>query len=158
MIVFDLACEGGGHVFEAWFGSTGDYDSQQARGLVSCPICGDAKVAKAVMAPRVSAKSNSLTVSPARSAERSVAKAETPPPEEMKALLTAMAEVQRRALATSDYVGDSFAAEARAIHLGESDQRSIHGIATPAQARGLVEDGIEVAPLPFPVRPPGTDN
>lgn len=154
MIVFDLACEGTGHVFEAWFGSTDDYESQRARGLVSCPVCGDARVSKAVMAPRVSAKGNSKAVTLARPADTP----DAPPPEAMKALLTAMAAAQRQMLATSDYVGDRFAAEARAIHLGESDERAIHGVATPTQARALMEDGIGVAPLPFPVRPPGTDN
>lgn len=151
MIVFDLACEGVGHVFEAWFGSTDDYEAQQARGLVSCPVCGDARVAKAVMAPRVSPKGNSVAL-PAKVAP------DRPSPTAMKAMLTAMAEAQGRMLAQSDYVGDRFAAEARAMHEGDSDQRSIHGTATPAQARSLVEDGITVAPLPFPVRPPGTEH
>ncbi|MET0269781.1 MAG: DUF1178 family protein [Sphingomonas sp.] len=151
MIVFDLACENGGHVFEAWFGSTDDYEGQRARGLVSCPMCGDARVAKAVMAPRVSPKGNAAPT-PAATLTSG------PPPEAIKALMTAMAEAQDRMLAKSDYMGDRFAAEARAIHLGESEQRSIHGTATPSQARSLVEDGIEVVPLPFPVRVPGTEH
>ncbi len=151
MIVFDLACEGVGHVFEAWFGSTDDFESQRARGLVSCPICGDVRVAKAVMAPRVSPKGNTAPV-PAK------APADRPPPAAIKAMMVAMADAQRRILAESDYVGDRFAAEARAIHEGDSDQRAIHGTATPAQARSLVEDGISIAPLPFPVRTSGTEH
>lgn len=156
MIVFDLACEGGGHVFEAWFGSTEDYDAQQARGLVSCPLCGDVRVAKAVMAPRVAPKGNARQT-PAETPASPPAP-NRPPPEAVKALMVAMAEAQGRVLSTSDYVGDRFASEARAIHHGESEQRSIHGVATPAQAKSLIEDGIEVAPLPFPVRPPRTEH
>jgi hypothetical protein len=154
MIVFDLACSPAGHVFEAWFGSTDDYESQRARGLVACPLCGSTAVEKSVMAPRVSPKANrgapaSLAAAPAAG----MSSLET-----MKALLSTVAEAQRRILADSDYVGDRFAAEARAIHLGEIAERSIHGVATAAEARGLIEDGIPVAPLPLPVRPPRTDH
>lgn len=156
MIVFDLACGGAGHVFEAWFGSTADYEAQQARGLVSCPVCGDDRVAKAVMAPNVAPKGNaSRAVVPLAKAAAS----ETmPSPETMKALMGKLAEAQRKALEGSDYVGPRFAEEARAIHLGEAEQRSIHGVATRSEAEALVADGVGVAPLPFPVRPPGTDN
>lgn len=154
MIVFDLACAGAGHVFEAWFGSTADYESQRGRGLVSCPICGNANVAKAAMAPNVAAKGNS------RSVPTAFAKPEagTPPPEALKALMTKLAAVQRQALEGSDYVGHRFADEARAIHHGETAQRSIHGVATPTEAKALIEDGVSIAPLPFQVRPPNTDN
>ncbi len=155
MIVFDLACQPIGHVFEAWFGSTDDYEGQRARGLVSCPLCGSHDVAKAAMAPNVSAKGNSRTLPAIR---KEGGKAPAPTPEAMKALMGAMAEAQRRVLEHSDYVGNRFADEARAIHDGDIAHRPIHGIATPAQARSLVEDGIGVAPLPFPVRPPNTDN
>jgi hypothetical protein len=155
MIVFDLACVPTGHVFEAWFGSTADYEAQQARGLVSCPICGAGEVAKAAMAPRLAAKGNT-------------GKAPAPAPlaaaqpageaRKIKAMLHALAEMQTKMLDGSDYVGPRFADEARAIHLGEREARAIHGQATPEQARALIDDGIEVAPLPFPVRAPGTDN
>ena len=158
MIVFDLACAGAGHVFEAWFGSTGDYEAQQARGLVSCPICGDAAVSKAVMAPNVSPKGNSGPPAPARPVPLAKPAADMPTPEALKGLMTKLAEAQRRALADSNYVGHRFADEARAIHHGETDHRPIHGVATPKEAQRLVEDGIDIAPLPFPVRPPSTDN
>src|SRR5205085_12286966 len=103
MIVFDLVCSGRSHVFEAWFGSTADYDDQQARGLVSCPICGDEQVDKAVMAPRIGAKGNQLPA-PAGQANM-VAGA----PDEAKQMLRAMAEMQRQIVAQSDYVGEQFA-------------------------------------------------
>ena len=143
MIIFDLRCGAQGHVFEAWFGSNEDYEAQAARGLVSCPICGAADVDKAPMAPRVSAKGN-------QSAEI--------PPEAVKAALAGMAEAQRKLLEKSEHVGDRFPAEARAIHLGESEARAIHGRASPADAESLREEGIPIAPLPFPVPDPGTEN
>ena len=145
MIVFDLKCEGGGHVFEAWFGSSEDYESQRARGLVSCPLCGDERIEKAVMAPRVGAKGNQSSAAPVD-------------PEAMKAMLAAMAAAQKGLLEKSNYVGERFADEARAIHLGEASARSIYGKATRAETESLIEDGIEVSPLPFPVVEPGQEN
>jgi hypothetical protein len=143
MIIFDLKCAPQGHVFEAWFGSSEDYEAQKARGLVSCPLCGTAEVEKAPMAPRVGAKGN---------------RQGGPPPEQIKALLASMAEAQKQMLETSEHVGPRFADEARAIHLGESEARSIHGQATPEQADELREEGIPVAPLPFPLIPPEAEN
>jgi hypothetical protein len=144
MIVFDLACDAG-HVFEAWFGSSDDYEKQKCGGLVSCPICGSSAVDKAVMAPRVAPKGNRASV-PAPSTEQA------------KAMLAAMAKAQAEALAQSDYVGRRFADEARAIHLGEAAERSIHGEATQEDTRALLDEGIAVAPLIFPVPPPGETN
>lgn len=141
MIVFDLKCAHA-HVFEAWFGSTEDYEGQRARGLVACPICGDSDVAKAAMAPAVPAKGN-------RAPDAKPAAVAAHPPEAVKAMLAAMAEVQAKVEANCDYVGDRFADEARAIHHGESESRGIYGEATPAQAVALKEEGIEVAALPF---------
>jgi len=148
VIIFDLRC-GDGHVFEAWFGSSADYEEQKARGLVACPLCGTAEVAKAPMAPAVPAKRNS---GPAGRELFSGA------PDEVKAMLAAAAALQKKILAQSEAVGDRFADEARAIHLGEAEARAIHGRATRAEADSLVDDGIPVAPLPFPVAEPGTEN
>jgi hypothetical protein len=148
MIIFDLRCSPAGHVFEAWFGSSGDYADQQARGLVSCPICGAGDVAKAPMAPAVPKKGGGEAASNLMSAN----------PAAVKEMLGALAVMQRKLVAGSDWVGDRFASEARAIHLGEADARSIHGCATREQAESLAEDGIPVAPLPFPVAPPGEEN
>lgn len=141
MIVFDLKCAHA-HVFEAWFGSSEDYEGQRARGLVACPICGDSNVAKAVMAPAVPAKGN-------RAPDAKPAPVAAHPPEAVKAMLAAIAEVQAKVEANCDYVGDRFAEEARAIHHGESESRGIYGEATPEQAVALKEEGIEVAALPF---------
>lgn len=142
MIIFDLKCGPQGHVFEAWFGSSEDYEAQRARGLVACPLCGAAEVDKAPMAPRVGARDNRDAL----------------PPEAVKAALADMAAAQKKMLAGSDFVGDRFADEARAIHLGEAEARAIHGQATPKEAEDLRDEGIAVAPLPFPVPPPETEN
>ena len=143
MIIFDLKCAPHGHVFEAWFGSNEDYEAQRARGLVACPLCGVAEVEKAPMAPAVGAKGNQT---------------DGPPPEQVKAVLGALAEVQKKMLETSEHVGPRFADEARAIHLGEAEARAIHGQATPEQAGELRDEGIPVAPLPFPLVSPEDEN
>jgi len=148
MIVFDLSC-GAGHVFEAWFGSSADYEDQRARGLVACPICGASEVDKAVMAPNVSPKGNRRTTPVAM-------RNDVPAPAEMKAALTALARAQAKLLEGSEHVGSRFAAEARAIHDGDAPERAIHGQATVAEAKALVEEGVPVAPLPLPVIPPDT--
>ena len=155
MIVFDLRC-GQAHVFEAWFGSTADYDAQAARGLVSCPLCGDKAVTKAAMAPAVPAKGNQTRRAAPAEPEPAAAAPAMPaqplaahPPAAVKAMLAALAEVQAKVEANCDYVGDRFADEARAIHHGEADSRGIYGEATPEQAAALKDEGIEVAALPF---------
>jgi hypothetical protein len=149
LIIFDLKCLAQGHVFEGWFGSSADYEEQQARGLVSCPICGSAEVGKAVMAPAVGMKGNRSTGSPGPFPSA---------PAEVKTMLSALAAEQKRMLASSEHVGERFADEARAIHLGDAAARAIHGRASRAQAESLIEDGIPVAPLPFPVIEPGEEN
>ena len=148
MIVFDLRCPAG-HVFEAWFGSGDDYAGQQERGLVSCPICGSGGIEKAAMAPAVPAKANGASVPMAASPDGA---------SKMKAMMQAMAKAQVEMLSGSEHVGRRFAEEARAIHLGEADARTIHGEASVAEAKSLAEDGIAVMPLPLPVRQPGQDN
>jgi hypothetical protein len=153
MIIFDLKCAPQGHVFEGWFGSTVDYDDQQARSLVSCPICGSGEVGKAVMAPAVGAKGNRTPAAPVSSPELF-----SGDPDQVKRLLAALAAEQKKVLAESEPVGDRFDDEARAIHFGEAEARAIHGRATRAQAIGLIEDGVPVAPLPFPVVEPGDEN
>ncbi len=152
MIVFDLRCAPRGHVFEAWFASSSAFEDQQARGLVACPLCGSAEVGKAPMAPAVGAKGNSSQIPPPSGSLFAEA------PEEVKSMLAAAAALQKTILAGSESVGPRFAAEARAIHLGEADSRPIHGEATRAEAESLIEEGVPIAPLPFPVVPPGEEN
>ena len=146
MIIFDLKCDPQGHVFEAWFASSTAFAEQQARGLVACPMCGSAEIAKAPMAPAVAPRGN-LRAGPF-----------SPSCGEAKAALAAAAAVQKRLLEGSEAVGDRFADEARAIHLGEAEARAIHGEATRAEAESLLDDGVPIAPLPFPVVPRGEEN
>ncbi|MGR6327551.1 DUF1178 family protein [Sphingomonas sp. XXL09] len=142
MIVFDLRCSGG-HVFEAWFGSSEAYATQRDAGQIACPLCADTRIDKALMAPHLPAKSNQ--------------RADTPPAS-IKAALQELAAVQKRALADSQWVGGDFATRARAMHDGEERYAAIHGQATLAEAKALVDDGVPVAPLPFPVIPPEAAN
>lgn len=147
MIVFDLKC-GGGHVFEAWFGSSAAWEAQRAAGLVACPICGNGDVAKAVMAPNLAAKGNQRAPAvPTRSGN-------APPPEVVKAAMEMIASAQAKMLETSQWVGTAFADKARAMHLGDEPTAQIHGQATAEQAQELAEEGVPVAPLLVPVVPP----
>ncbi|MBO9623624.1 MAG: DUF1178 family protein [Sphingomonas sp.] len=152
MIVFDLKC-GGGHVFEAWFGSSAAYEAQRESGLVACPICGNAEVTKAVMAPNVALKGNQRATPP--SAPTS---GEAPPPEAVKAAMAAIAAMQAKMLEKSTWVGTAFADKARAMHLGEETVTQIHGQTTPEQAQELIDEGVPVAPLLVPVVPPESRN
>jgi hypothetical protein len=150
MIVYDLACHQG-HRFEGWFGSSADYEDQRTRGLLACPSCGSDEVSKAPMAPAVPAKGNSRQeVLPPESRPM----ANTPMPPEMRKALAALAKAQAEALKNSTWVGDKFAEESRKMHYGERDEAPIHGQASLAEAKALIEEGVPVAPLPFPVAPP----
>ncbi len=139
MIVFDLKC-GGGHVFEAWFGSSGAYEDQRTARQVRCPLCDDADVTKALMAPAIPSKGNR--------------KPDAPTPGQVKSVMKLLASKQAEALKSSEWVGTAFADRARAMHLGEEKQATIHGQASFAEAKALVEEGVPVAPLPLPFTPP----
>lgn len=170
MIVFDLHCMGHGHRFEAWFASSDSYQDQRTRGLVQCPVCGDTAVDKAPMAPRLTRKGNQMSV-PAVMVERQDASLPAPAPvtaamamppvpdaAQLAKMVEALAEMQSKALENSVYVGDQFADQARAIHYGEADQAIIHGTTSKQEAEALLEEGIPVAPLPFPIVPPEAKN
>jgi hypothetical protein len=175
MIVFDLQCEAAGHRFEGWFKSSDDFASQQQRALVTCPVCGSAQVSKAITAPNLGRKGNQLAVrlaaAPSQAPQIAPSPAETPVaapaaqpmtagpvPPEAAALFKAMAQMQAEALKSSTWVGDKFADRARAMHYGETDQALIHGQASAKQAQDLAEEGIAVAPILFPIAPPGKAN
>ena len=133
MIKYALACEQD-HTFEGWFSVSGDFDDQQARGLLECPVCATKAVRKAIMAPAV--RGTKAQAMP------------EPTPEARQMMRQAMGEMRRHVEENFDYVGDGFADEARAIHEGRSEDRGIYGEASPKQVRELVEDGVRVAPLP----------
>lgn len=139
MIRYSLKCRHG-HQFESWFKSAGTYEELSQAGHVTCAICGDSEVEKAIMAPPVSAKSNKKTGAP-----------DMPRPLSQPASAAEQALKEMRAYVekNSDYVGNDFAREARKIHDGEAPDRAIHGEAKPEEAKKLIEDGVPVAPLPF---------
>ena len=155
MIVYDLACHEG-HRFEGWFGSSADYEDQRTRGLLCCPTCGASDVTKAPMAPAVPGKGNSRqeVLPPDTQPPHARAMANTPMPAEVQKALAALARAQAEALKNSTWVGDKFAEETRKMHYGERDEAPIHGQASLAEAKALIEEGVAVAPLPFPVAPP----
>jgi len=134
MIKYALSCDHD-HAFEGWFGSSSDYDDQAARGLLECPLCGSKGVRKQIMAPAI--------------AGTKAQKAAPEPNAQMREMMmTAMGEMRRQVEENFDYVGDSFAKEARDIHEGKSEDRGIYGEATAQEVKALVEDGVKVAPLP----------
>ena len=148
MIAYSLICAGG-HAFEGWFASGAAYDSQAKAGKLECPMCGDRRVAKGVMAPAVK---TSVTKNKGR-AEVVLAPAQSPPlggrthpdPQRMQQF---MAGFRKYVEENADYVGPRFPEEARKIHYGETEERQIYGEATPEEAREMVEEGIDIAPLP----------
>lgn len=140
MIRYSLQCDQG-HVFESWFASASAYDALAKGKHLSCAHCGSPKVEKALMAPSVS------------SFENDGGKPAQPRPAAplgpRNAVEERIAAFRKHIETTSDYVGDNFVREARAIHLGESPERPIWGEAKIEEARALAEEGVPVAPLPF---------
>lgn len=137
MIRYTLKCPEG-HVFESWFASSDGYQTLRDGGHVTCTVCGSPEVEKALMAPAVPARDNAK----APPVEAPLSRPANPAEAALKAL-------RKKVETESDYVGASFADEARKIHLGEADARGIWGEATGAEARELADEGIPVAPLPF---------
>jgi len=140
MIRYALKCTDD-HAFESWFKSAQAFDGLQAAGMVACPFCGSAEVEKSVMAPRVRPSRNR----PAKPVAAQAKPLSTPKSDTERAL----AEMRRHVQDNSDYVGLSFATEARRMHDGDIPHRSIYGEAKTEDAKKLIADGIPVAPLPF---------
>jgi hypothetical protein len=152
MIRYTLACERG-HEFESWFQNSAAYDKQSKRGLVTCPVCNSAKVDKAIMAPRLArtdvpapppAMPAPPGAAPAAAAKTSVA-IMSPQERELRSKLK---ELRDHVTKNANYVGAKFPEEARKIHYGEQEHRSIYGEASPEEAKALHEEGIEFHPLP----------
>ena len=139
MIRYDLICNDG-HEFDGWFRDSGTYDSQAGSGLVTCPQCGSAKVGKQLMTPGIPAKANRKSI-----AAKPMFASGNP---RQAQLLAMMREVRQQVEANADYVGDKFAEEARKIHYEEAEKRGIYGEATAEDASALVEEGIDIHPLP----------
>jgi hypothetical protein len=155
MILYTLACNKG-HTFESWFANSAAYEKQVKRSLVTCPVCNSAKVEKALMAPRLSGtKKHGDAAAPAPAPEPSslaTAPAATAPvaimsPQEHE-LRKKLKEIREHLTKNADYVGQKFPEEARKMHYGEIEHRSIYGEASPDQAKDLHDEGIEFHPLP----------
>lgn len=152
MIVFNLGCTHG-HRFDGWFGSADDYESQQGRGLLECPVCGDTAIVKHLSAPRLNfgAVGDPSNGSPAPQAALPVT-GEAAERMRMLAAQKAFYEHLSAVLKRSDDVGERFAEEARKIHYNEAPERQIHGVATREEAVELLEEGVAVLPLPFAIK------
>jgi hypothetical protein len=150
MIHYNLRCERG-HAFESWFQSSSAYEAQEKRKLVNCPTCGSAKVERAIMAPQIVSKKGreSPVPAPAAAATEVAAPAATPllmaQERELRAKLK---ELREHIVKNADNVGERFPNEARKMHYGDIEHRPIYGEASPDEARALIDEGVEVTPLP----------
>jgi len=147
MIVFDLKCRKD-HVFEGWFADSDAFQAQADAGEVACPVCGDKKVGKALMAPNVSTRSSGAKTAEfaAPAPERALTLAQQK--EQAGQMLAMMRAVKHHVETTFEHVGPRFADEARKIHYGETDKRSIYGQATREQAEELADEGIDFGEFP----------
>lgn len=151
MLRYSLVCDDG-HGFESWFPGSEACDAQMARGIVTCPVCGSAKVEKAVMAPAIARSGREAPAQVA--AEPEPAPPAAPGPvalisEEERTARRMLKALRDHVVANADDVGADFARVARQMHEGEIDHRSVYGVATPEEVRDLHEDGIEAHPLPI---------
>ncbi len=154
MIHYALICEQG-HGFESWFQDSAAFDKQAKRGLVSCPHCGTAKVEKAIMAPRLASSKKRkapaepptpVVAAPEKAQEKTPVAIISPQEQEFRSKLK---ELREHLTKNADDVGQKFPEEARKMHYGEIEHRSIYGEATPDDAKRLAEEGIEFHPLPI---------
>ncbi len=142
MIRYDLICEQG-HEFDGWFSNSAAFDKQARKGLVACVHCGSTNIEKQMMAPGIPVKSNRRSEAPAKPVL-----ATTLDPRQQK-IAQLMRELRKAVEENAEYVGDSFAEEARKIHYEEDEKRGIYGETTAEDAEDLIEEGIEIHPLPI---------
>jgi hypothetical protein len=155
MIRYSLRCERD-HAFESWFQDSSAYDAQVKRKLVSCPVCSSVKIEKAIMAPRIVGKKGRERAEPVPTAPTPTAPAEIPAAATSTPLMMAqerelrakLKELRDHIVKNADNVGEQFPNEARKMHYGDIEHRPIYGEASPEEARSLVDEGIEVSPLP----------
>ena len=148
MKVLNLQCSAG-HGFEGWFASHDDYDEQRTRGLLTCPVCNSAEVSKLPSAPRLNLgaegpRPEASATPPAEAAPQALAQVS---PQQLQA---AWMKMVRHVMAHTEDVGTQFAEEARKIHYGEREERNIRGQASRAETEALLEEGIDILPLPLP--------
>ncbi|WP_213772034.1 DUF1178 family protein [Bradyrhizobium sp. dw_78] len=153
MIHYNLRCERG-HAFESWFQSSSAYEAQEKRKLIGCPVCGSDRIERAIMAPQIVGKKGRGDAVPAPApvaAETAAAPAAAATPLMMaqeRELRAKLKELRDHIVKNADNVGERFPNEARKMHYGDIEHRPIYGEASPDEARALVEEGIEVSPLP----------
>ncbi len=152
MIHYNLRCNKG-HAFESWFQSSSAYEAQEKRKLVSCPVCGSTKVERAIMAPQIVSKKRGERVAseppPAPTTTEVAAPSPTPLLMAQEVELRAkLRELRNHIVKNADNVGESFPNEARKMHYGDIEHRPIYGEASPDEAKALIEEGVEVMPLP----------
>jgi hypothetical protein len=152
MIRYTLRCECG-HAFESWFQSSSAYESQAKRKLVNCPACDSVKVDKAIMAPQIVSKKGRESAVPAPVAPTASAEVAAPASTPLlmaqeRELRAKLKELRDHIVKNADNVGERFPNEARKMHYGDIEHRPIYGEASPDEARSLIEEGVEVTPLP----------
>ncbi len=152
MIRYALVCKAG-HEFESWFASADSYESQERRGLVACPSCGVTRVSRAIMAPAVARRDRDRPAPVAAPPVAEAPQVEAPAPvavldEKQRALREMMRALRAEIVEKTEDLGRRFPDEARRMHEGAAPQRSIRGEATAEEARALIEDGVEILPLP----------
>ena len=154
MIRYNLRCERG-HTFESWFQSSSAYEVQEKRKLVNCPACGSAKVERAIMAPQIGSKKGRDNAAPAPAVPTDVAATEVATQgstpllmAQERELRAKIKELRDHIVKNADNVGERFPNEARKMHYGDIEHRPIYGEASPDEARALIDEGVEVSPLP----------
>ena len=154
MIRYNLRCERG-HTFESWFQNSSAYETQEKRKLVNCPTCGSAKVERAIMAPQIVSKKGRDSAAPAPVAPADAAATEAASPgstpllmAQERELRAKIKELRDHIVKNADNVGERFPNEARKMHYGDIEHRPIYGEASPDEARALIDEGVEVSPLP----------
>ena len=151
MIRYSLQCERG-HAFESWFQSSAAYESQEKRKLVNCPVCGSARVERAIMAPQIVSTKGGDRAEPAP-APAPTTEVATPVSTPLmmaqeRELRAKIKELRDHIVKNADNVGERFPNEARKMHYGDIEHRPIYGEASPDEARALIDEGVEVSPLP----------
>ena len=152
MIRYSLRCDRG-HSFESWFQSSAAYESQEKRKLVNCPACGSAKVERSIMAPRIASKKgrdnrSSDVAAPAQPVEVAAPGSTPLLMAQERELRAKLRELRDHIVKNADNVGERFPNEARKMHYGDIEHRPIYGEASPEEARSLIDEGVEVSPLP----------
>ena len=150
MIRYTLRCDRG-HAFESWFQSSAAYEAQEKRKLVNCPACGSAKVERAIMAPQIVSKKGreeNPVPAPVAAAEVTVPSSTPLMMAQERELRAKLKELRDHIVKNADNVGERFPNEARKMHYGDIEHRPIYGEASPDEARALIDEGVEVSPLP----------